>query len=52
MKWLFKPKKMVTLDVGSHTVKLAEFSFNKKNGPFLENFAFLPVPDDCIEQGI
>ena len=51
MKWLFKPKKMVTLDVGSHTIKLAEFSFNKKQDPFLENFTFLSVPDDCIEQG-
>ena len=41
---------MVTLDVGSHTIKLAEFSVKKKV-PFLENFAFLPVPENCIEQG-
>ncbi len=49
MKW-FKPKQVVTLDVGSHTMKLAEFSL-KKGVPFLENFAFFPVPDNCVEQG-
>ena len=50
MRWLFKPKKMVVLDVGSHTLKLAVFSF-KKSKPFLDNFVFLPVVDKAIEQG-
>lgn len=50
MSWLFKPKRLVTLDVGSHTLKLGDFSF-KKAKPFLQNFAVLPVPDNCIEQG-
>ncbi len=50
MRWLFKPKKMAVLDVGSHTLKLAVFSF-KKSKPFLDNFAFLPVVDKAIEQG-
>ncbi|MDE0119203.1 MAG: type IV pilus assembly protein PilM [Bdellovibrionales bacterium] len=51
MKWLFKPKKHFILDVGSHTIKLAEFSLDKKKTPFLENFDFLPVPEGCMEQG-
>ena len=50
MHWLFKPKKLVILDVGSHTLKLATFSLKKKK-LFLENFAFLPVVDNAIEQG-
>ena len=50
MRWLFKPKKMAILDVGSHTLKLAEFSF-KKRKLFLENISFLPVADNAIEQG-
>ena len=50
MKWLFKPKRMVTLDIGSHTLKLGDFSFNKAK-PFLQHFAVLPVPDNCVEQG-
>ena len=50
LKKLFKPKKIVTLDVGSHTLKMAEFSF-KKRDLFLQNFATLPVTDNCIEQG-
>ena len=41
---------MVILDIGSHTLKLAEFSFKKKK-LFLENFSFLPVVDNAIEQG-
>ena len=51
MKWLFKPKKFFSLDIGSDTIKLAEFSRNKRKEIILENFVFLPVPDDCIEQG-
>lgn len=50
MKWLFQPKRMVTLDMGSHTIKLADLLI-KKGQPFLQNFATLPVPDNCIEQG-
>ncbi len=50
MKWIFQPKRMVTLDMGSHTIKLADFLV-KKGTPFLQNFATLPVPDNCIEQG-
>ena len=50
MHWLFRPKKMLVLDVGSHTLKLAEFSVKKKK-LFLENFSFLPVVDNAIEQG-
>ena len=50
MKWMFQPKRMVTLDIGSHTIKLADFLV-KKGTPFLQNFATLPVPDNCIEQG-
>ena len=50
MKWLFKPKRVVVLDIGSHTLKLSDFSIKKKR-PFLRNFAFLPVPEGCVEQG-
>ena len=50
MRWLFQPKKIAVLDVGSHTLKLAEFSFKKKQ-IFLENFSFLPVVNNAIEQG-
>ena len=50
MKWVFQPKRMVTLDMGSHTVKLADFLI-KKGKPFLQNFATLLVPDNSIEQG-
>lgn len=53
MKSLFKlkPKRIVTLDVGSHTIKLADFSIKKKLIPVLEHFSTLPVPDNCMEQG-
>ena len=51
MKWLFKPKQMFVMDVGSHTIKLASFSLDKNKTPILENFTFLPVPEGCIEQG-
>ncbi len=37
----------MTLDIGSHTIKLAEFSLKKKK-IILENFAFLPVPEECV----
>jgi len=47
---LFKPKKAIVLDMGSHTIKLAEFSMRKKK-PVLENCAFFNVPDNAIEQG-
>ena len=50
MKWLFKSKKLFTLDIGSHTLKLAEFLVDNER-PFLENFAFLSIPENCIEQG-
>ena len=49
-KQLFKQKNIITLDIGSHTIKLAEFSITDKI-PTLENFAFLLVPDGGIEQG-
>ena len=42
---------MVALDIGSHAIKLADFSTKKKGAPILERFATLPVPDNCIEQG-
>ena len=51
MKWLFKSKKFIAVDIGSDTIKLCEFSRNKKKEIVLENFIFLPVPDNCIEQG-
>ena len=42
-----KPKKLTALDVGSHAIKLAEFTV-KKNKPVLEHFAFLPMPEKCL----
>lgn len=50
MDWLFPKKNIVVLDLGSDTVKLAEFSIKNKN-PTLESFAFLPVSEDHIAQG-
>ncbi len=50
LRSLFGPKRMVALDIGSHTIKLAQF-LRKKRKPFLEKFALLPVPDECVEQG-
>ena len=44
-----RPKKIVALDIGSHTIKLAEFLVKKKK-ILLKNFAFLPVPEGCIAQ--
>ncbi len=42
---------MVVLDMGSHTIKLSEFSVDKKKISSLENFDRLLVPEGCIEQG-
>ena len=42
-----KPKRVVTLDIGSHSIKLAEFLLQKKK-VVLENFAFLPMPEECV----
>ena len=47
---LFKPKRMVTLDVGNHSIKMAEFVI-KKNQPVLEHFSIFPIPEHCIKQG-
>ncbi len=52
MKWLFKAsKKSFAIDVGSNTIKVAEFSIKKKKEICLENFTFFDVPEGCIEQG-
>ena len=52
MKWLFKPKKVVVMGVGSHTIKIGEFtSKGKKSNPVLDNFALLEVPNNCIKYG-
>ncbi len=46
--WPFgKLKKVITLDIGSHSIKLAEFSIQKKF-PVLEHFAFFPLSEDHI----
>lgn len=45
----FRSKKVVTLDIGCHTIKLAEFLVKNKKVT-LENFAFLPVPAECVTQ--
>ena len=45
----FGSKKIVTLDIGCHTIKLAEFSVKRKQ-VILEHFAFLPVPEECVTQ--
>lgn len=47
---LFKPKRMVTLDVGNHSIKMAEFVI-KKNQPVLEHFSIFSIPEHCIKQG-
>ncbi len=41
----FKKKNIVTLDIGSNTIKLADFSIQKKK-PVLENFAHFAIPED------
>ena len=47
---LFKPKRMVTLDIGNHSIKMAEFVIKKKQ-PFLEHFSIFSIPEHCIQQG-
>ena len=52
MKWLFKTSKTsFTVDIGSHTIKVAQFSMKKKKELCLENFTFFDVPKGCIENG-
>ena len=46
---LFKTRQVCALDMGGHSLKLAQVFF-KKNGPVLQNFARLPVPEDCVEE--
>ena len=46
---LFKPKRIVTLDIGYSSIKLAEFLIQKKQ-PILDNFTVFPLPENCIHQ--
>ncbi len=41
---------MVTLDIGNHSIKMAEFIIKKKQ-PVLEHFSIFSIPEHCIQQG-
>ena len=41
---LFKPKRMVTLDIGNHSIKMAEFVIKKNQQPVLEYFSVFSIP--------
>lgn len=47
---IFSPKKIIGLDIGSSSIKLAEVSLNK-NGAILENFAFIQSPYQAMNNG-
>ena len=48
----FGQKKIVTVDLGNHTVKVAQFSI-KKDTPVLDKFVYFPVPKDgFMEDGL
>ena len=42
-------KAVVAVDVGNHTIKLAQFLFNK-NIPVLDRFSYFPVPENCVRE--
>lgn len=46
----FSSKKVVGIDIGSSSIKLAEVSFSAK-GAILENFAVIPSPQQAITNG-
>ena len=46
----FSSKKVVGIDIGSSSIKLAEINFSQK-GAFLENFAVYPSPLQAIANG-
>ena len=46
----FKDKHIVALDIGSHSIKMGEFTIQKKK-PYLENFDFLPMPKNSMTHG-
>lgn len=46
----FSSKKVVGIDIGSSSIKLAEISYSSK-GAFLENFAVIPSPQQAITNG-
>ena len=41
---------MVALDIGHHSIKIAEFLMKKKE-PYLNHFAVFPVPENCMNHG-
>ena len=45
-----KKSQLVGLDIGSHTIKLAEIDDNKR-GLFLKNFGVIRLPQDAIVEG-
>jgi type IV pilus assembly protein PilM len=45
-----KKSQLVGLDIGSHTIKLAEIDDNKR-GMFLKNFGVIRLPQDAIVEG-
>ena len=46
----FSSKKVIGIDIGSSTIKLAEMNFSPK-GSYLENFAVVPSPLQSITNG-
>lgn len=46
----FSSKKVVGIDIGSSSIKLAEMTFSNK-GAFLDNFAVIPSPAQAINNG-
>jgi type IV pilus assembly protein PilM len=47
---LFSSKKVVGIDIGSSSIKLAEMTFSSK-GAFLDNFAVIPSPHQSVNNG-